>query len=150
MGIFKWYWRCFRISIFPWYFRSRNRTNQNPPSGATDQLIEKIISSSEFGILSRTQVSTEVVLSSPKVYTIPYLLTLKIEERLTKRKEIIKNLAAHIWYSINSQNKDRISQDISRRRILRFYIATLESIRKLEMYCALKPRKNMKLLNRRL
>ena len=114
---------------------------KNPSSGATGQLIEKIISSSEFGILSGTQISTEVVLSSPKVYTIPYLLTLKIEERLTKRKEIIKNLAAHIWYSINSQNKDRISQDISRRRILRFYIATLESIHKLEMYCALKLRK---------
>lgn len=114
---------------------------ENPPSGATGQFIEKIISSSEFGILSGMQISTEIVLSSPKVYSIPYLLTLEKEERLTKRKEIIKNLATHIWYSINSQTKDRASQDIARRRLLRFHITTLQSIRKLEMYCALKPRK---------
>lgn len=50
-------------------------------------------------------------------------------------------MSAHIWYSINSQAKDRASQDIARRRLLRFHLITLQSIRKLKMYCALKPRK---------
>ena len=114
---------------------------ESSPSGAPNQFIEKIISLSEFGILSGMQVPTEIVLSSPAVCTISYLLTLKKEERLIKRKEIIKNLSAHIWYSIDSQAKDRASQDIARRRLLRFHAVTLQSIRKLEMYCALKPRK---------
>jgi hypothetical protein len=113
----------------------------NPPSGVCGQFIEKIISSSEFGSLSGMQVSTEIVLSSPTVYTVPYLLTLEKADRLTKRKEIIRNLSAHIWYSIKSQDNDRASQDISRRRLLRFHITTLQSIRNLEMYCALKARK---------
>ena len=111
---------------------------ESPPSG---QFIEKTISSSEFGILSGMQVPTEIVLSSPAECTISYLLTLEKEERLIKRKEIIKDLSAHIWYSIDSQVKDRASQDISRRRLLRFHVVTLQSIRKLEMCCALKPRK---------
>jgi hypothetical protein len=114
---------------------------ENPTSGAPDVFIEKIITSSEFGILSGMKVSTELILSSPDVFTIPYLLTLEKQERLEKRKEIIKNLSAHIWYSINSQVKDRASQDVARRRLLRFHVTILQSIRKLEMYCALKPRK---------
>ena len=110
---------------------------ESPPSG---QFIEQTISSSEFGILSGMQVPTEIVLSSPAECTISYLLTLEKEERLIKRKEIIKDLSAHIWYSI----KDRASQDIARRRLLRFHVVTLQSIRKLEMCCALKPRKKHK------
>jgi hypothetical protein len=114
---------------------------ENPTSGVPDVFIEKIITSSEFGILSGMKVSTELILSSPDVFTIPYLLTLEKQERLEKRKEIIKNLSAYIWYSINSQVKDRVSQDVTHRHLLRFYITILQSIRKLEMYCALKPRK---------
>lgn len=53
---------------------------ENPPSGVPDQFIKKIVSSSKFGILSGIQASTEIMLSSPPVYTIPYLLTLKKEE----------------------------------------------------------------------
>ena len=63
------------------------------------------------------QVPTEIVLSSSAECTISYLLTLEKEERLIKRKEIIKDLSAHIWYSINSQVKDCASQDIAHRRL---------------------------------
>jgi hypothetical protein len=105
------------------YFHGTLEVNENPSSGASDQ------------------VSTEIVPSSPTVYTISYLLTLEKEERLTKRKEVIKNLTSHIWCSIKSQDKDRASQDIARRRLLRFHVTILQSIRKLEMVCALKPRK---------
>jgi hypothetical protein len=114
---------------------------ENPTSGAPAKLVEKIISSSEFGTVSGMQVSTEIVLSSPTVYIISHLLTLEKEERLIKRKEIINNLSAHIWYSIKGQDNDRASQDMSRRHLLRFHLATLQSMHKLEMYCALKPRK---------
>jgi hypothetical protein len=38
------------------------------------------------------KVSTELILSSPDVFTIPYLLTLEKQERLEKRKDIIKSL----------------------------------------------------------
>jgi len=127
--------------FFQGTLKVETRPIENPPSGAPDEFIEKIISLSEFGTLSGMQVSTEVVLPSPTIYTVHYLLTLEKEERLIKRKEIIQNLCAHICYSINSQNKDRASQDIARRRLLRFHVSTLQSIRKLEMYCAIKPRK---------
>jgi hypothetical protein len=105
------------------YFHGTLEVNENPSSGASDQ------------------VSIKIMPSSPTVYIISYLLTLEKKEKLTKRKEVIKNLTSHIWCSIKSQDKDRALQDIARRRLLRFHVTILQSIRKLEMVCVLKPRK---------
>ncbi|GBB90785.1 hypothetical protein RclHR1_17870002 [Rhizophagus clarus] len=76
-----------------------------------------------------------------QTYSLESLLSVNKEERNIKLKEAIKNLSSRVWYSINSLVKDTISQEVVRRRQLRFLVSMVRSYRTLELFCALKPRK---------
>jgi hypothetical protein len=109
-------------------------------SGATASIIKKISDNSNFGNLSGMNASVEAILNSPQSDNLNDYFALPEEEQPMKVKLAIKSLCAHIWYSILSFAKDSISQEVSRRRQLRFLISMLESYHKLEMYCVLKKR----------
>ena len=81
------------VSEFRFFYGTLEVETKQIESLPSGQFIEKTISSSEFDILSGMQVPTEIVLSSSAECTISYLLTLEKEERLIKRKEIIKDLS---------------------------------------------------------
>ncbi|RGB38740.1 hypothetical protein C1646_665169 [Rhizophagus diaphanus] len=76
-----------------------------------------------------------------QMYSLESLLSVNKEERNIKLKEAIKNLSSRVWYSISSLVKDTISQEVVRRRQLRFLVSMVRSYRTLELFCTLKPRK---------
>ena len=117
------------------------KTLNSVPSGAPASIIQKIIDNSNFGPLAGMSTSVEVILNSPENQSLDDYFLQPEEERPRRIKLATRSLSAHIWYSISSFSKDQVSQEVSRRRQLRFLISMLESYHKLEMYCALKERK---------
>lgn len=86
-------------------------------------------------------VASDATGLSGEEYSLKSLLSVKEEERSVKLKEAIKNVSSRVWCSINSLVKDTISQEVSRRRQLRFLVSMVQFYRILELLCTLKPRK---------
>ena len=107
---------------------------------STSTIVDRIKETSRFGSFSVMQASVDIILDSPEPLTLSNYFATSENERPTKLNSAISNLSAHVWYSIKSFTKDSVSQEVSRRRQLRFLVVMIESFRKLELLSILKER----------
>ena len=112
---------------------------ERTPTGTPTSVIE-IMTNNDLGYHSDRQASVEAILNTPN-YSLQSFLSVNEGERISMLKVTINNLSAHVWHSINSLIKDSISQEVARRRQLRFLVSMVQSYRTLELLCALKPGK---------